>query len=175
MAVQTRIAIGSGVVVVGDIMREGVTQENAAIGETTNLVARLQSIAEPDSLVISPVTHRLVGALFDYRDLGQHTLKGFPGPVDVRQVLGPSKVESRFEAQHQAGTSALLGREEELELLLRRWDQAKRGEGRVVLLTGEAGIGKSRLTRALQEQLRGEQHAELTYNCSPYHQDSALY
>jgi hypothetical protein len=135
--VQTRIAIGSGVVVVGDLIRGGVTQENAAIGETTNLVARLQTIAEPNSLVISPVTHRLVGALFDYRDLGRHTLKGFPEPVHVRQVLGPSKVESRFEAQHPAGTSALLGRQEELELLMRRWEEAKRGEDRVVLVTGE--------------------------------------
>jgi class 3 adenylate cyclase len=101
--VQIRIAIGSGVVVVGDLMREGVTQENAAIGETTNLVARLQAIAELNSLVISPATHRLVGALFDYRDLGRHTLKGFPEPVHVREVLGPSEVESRFEAQRQPG------------------------------------------------------------------------
>src|SRR5262249_23151274 len=116
-AVQTRIAIGSGVVVVGNLMSEAVTQENAAIGETTNLVARLQAIADPNTIVISPVTHRLVGALFDYRDLGRHTLKGFPEPVHVRQVLGVSNVQSRFEAQHRAGTSPLLGREEELELL----------------------------------------------------------
>ena len=101
--VQIRVAIGSGVVVVGDLMRGGITQENAAIGETTNLVARLKAIAEPNSLVIGPVTHRLVGALFDYRDLGRHTLKGFSEPVHVRQVLGPSKVESRFDAQHQSG------------------------------------------------------------------------
>jgi predicted ATPase/class 3 adenylate cyclase len=175
VAVQTRIAIGSGVVVVGDLVREGVTQENAAIGETTNLVARLQAIAEPNSLVISPVTHRLVGALFDYLDLGRHTLKGFADPVHVRQVLGPSKVESRFEAQHQAGTSPLLGREEELELLLRRWEQAKRGEGRVVLVTGEPGIGKSRLARALRESLTSDPHTPLSYYCSPYHRDSALY
>jgi class 3 adenylate cyclase len=98
VALQTRIAVGSGVVVVGDLIRQGVTQENAAIGETTNLVARLQAVAEPNSVVISPVTHRLVGALFVYRDLGRHTLKGFPEPVHVRQVLRVSKVESRFEA-----------------------------------------------------------------------------
>jgi class 3 adenylate cyclase len=116
VALQTRIAIGSGVVVVGDLVGQSVTQENAAIGETTNLVARLQAIAEPNSLVISPVTHRLVGALFDYRDLGRHTLKGFSEPVHVRQVLGPSEVEGRFEAQHPSGTSPLLGREEELDL-----------------------------------------------------------
>src|SRR5262249_23101577 len=175
VAVQTRIAIGSGVVVVGDLVREGVTQENAAIGETTNLVARLQAIAEPNSLVISPVTHRLVGALFDYRDLGRHALKGFPNPVHVRQVLGPSKVESRFEAHHQAGTSPILAREEELELLLRRWEQAKRGEGRTVLITGEPGIGKSRIARALRDQLTSDPHIPLTYFCSPHHQSSALY
>jgi class 3 adenylate cyclase len=175
VAVQARIAIGSGLVVVGDLMREGVTQENAAIGETTNLVARLQAIAEPNTLVISPVTYRLVGALFDYRDLGWHTLKGFPEPVHVRQVLGPSKVESRFEAHHQSGTSPLLGRGEELGLLLRRWDEAKRGEGRVVLLTGEPGIGKSRLASALREHLRSAApHTPLSYICSPLHQGSAL-
>jgi len=173
--VQTRIAIGSGVVVVGDLVREGVTQENAAIGETTNLVARLQAIAEPNSLVISPVTHRLVGALFDYRDLGRHALKGFPEPVHVRQVLGPSKVESRFEAQHQAGTSPLLGREGELELLLRWWEEAKRGKGRVVLLTGEPGIGKSRIVHALRDRIILDPHTPLTYFCSAHHQSSALY
>jgi class 3 adenylate cyclase len=107
VAVQTPIAIGSGVVVAGDLMREAVTQANAAIGETTNLVARLQAIAEPNSIVISPITHRLVGVHFGYRDLGWHTLKGFPDPVHVHQVLGPSKIESRFEAQHQSGTSPL--------------------------------------------------------------------
>jgi class 3 adenylate cyclase len=175
VAVQTRIAVGSGVVVVGDLMREGVTQENAAIGETTNLVARLQSIAEPNSLVISPVTHRLVGGLFDYRDIGRHILKGFPDAVHVRQVLRPSKVESRFEAQHQAGTSPLLGREEELELLLRRWEEAKRGEGRIVLLTGEPGIGKSRVARALRDRLISDPHTLVSYFCSPHHQGSALY
>ena len=175
VALQTRIAIGSGVVVVGDLIRQSVTQENAAIGETTNLVARLQSLAEPNTIVISPVTHRLVGALFDYRDLGRHTLKGFSEPVHVRQVLGASKVESRFEAQHQSGTSPLLGREEELELLLRRWEEAKRGEGRVVLLTGEPGIGKSRIARALRDRLGSDPHTPLSYFCSPHHQGSALY
>jgi class 3 adenylate cyclase/predicted ATPase len=175
MALRTRIAIGSGVVVVGDLVHQSVTQENAAIGETTNLVARLQSLAEPNSIVISPLTHRLVGALFDYRDLGRHTLKGFSEPVHVRQVLGVSKVESRFEAQHQSGTSPLLGRREELELLLRRWDEAKMGEGRLVLLTGEPGIGKSRIARSLRDRLSSEPHTPLSYFCSPNHQASALY
>jgi class 3 adenylate cyclase len=171
---QTRIGIASGVVVVGDLIREGVTQENAAIGQTTNLAARLQSVAAPNTVVIGPETHRLVGALFDYRDLGKHALKGF-GQVQVRQVLGVSKVESRFEARNPSATTPLLGREEEFDLLLRRWEQAKRGEGRLVLLTGEAGIGKSRLTRALLERVAAEPHTTLSYYCSPYHQDSALH
>lgn len=175
VVVQTRIAIGSGVVVVGDLVRQSVTQENAAIGETTNLVARLQAIAEPDSIVISPITHRLAGALFDYRDLGRHSLKGFSKPVHVHQVLRVSKVESRFEAQHQSGTSPLLGREEELDLLSRRWEEARRGEGRVVLLTGEPGIGKSRIVRALRDRMTSDPHTALSYFCSPHHQGSALY
>ncbi len=166
VSVQARIGIASGVVVVGDLVREGVTQENAAIGETTNLAARLQALAEPNTLVVSPDTHRLVGALFEYRDLGAQALKGFAEPVHVRQVLRSSSVENRFEARHQEGTTPLLGREEELDLLMRRWQQAKRGEGRVVLVTGEAGIGKSRLTRALQEWLAAEPHTGMLYHCS---------
>ena len=171
---QTRIGIASGIVVVGDLVRGGVTQENAAIGETTNLAARLESLAEPNTLLICPETHRLVGVLFEYRDLGPQALRGFAAPVHVLQVTGASKVENRFEAR-RGSASPLLGRDEELELLLRRWEQAKRGEGRVVLLTGEAGIGKSRLTRALQERLSGEPHTPLVYHCSPYHHDSPLY
>jgi class 3 adenylate cyclase/tetratricopeptide (TPR) repeat protein len=175
VALQTRIGIATGVVVVGDLVREGVTQENAAIGETTNLSARLQSLADADTLLICPKTHELTGGLFDYRDLGRHDLKGFDRPVHVHQVVSTSKVENRFEARRANVGSPLLGRDEELDLLMRRWEQVRRGEGRVVLLTGEAGIGKSRLTRALQECVRAEPHTPLTYHCSPYHQDSALY
>jgi len=175
VTLQARIGIASGIVVVGDLGREGVTQENAAIGETTNLAARLQSLAEPNTMVIAPETHRLVGALFEYRDLGSQTLKGFGEPLHVRQVIKPSKIENRFEVRRAAVGSRLLGRDEELDLLWRRWEQAKRGEGRVVLVTGEPGIGKSRLTRALQERLGREPYTQLLYNCSPYHQDSALY
>jgi class 3 adenylate cyclase/tetratricopeptide (TPR) repeat protein len=174
-ALQTRIAVASGVVVVGDLIGQSITQENAAIGETTNLVARLLGIAAPNSIVISPVTHRLIGGLFDYRDLGQHTLKGFTEPVHVRQVLGPSKVESRFEARHQSGKTPLLGREEELDRLLCRWEEARRGEGRVVLVSGEPGIGKSRIAESLLLKLAGEPHTRLRYFCSPHHTHSALY
>ena len=172
---QARVGIATGIVVVGDLIREGVTQENAAIGETTNLAARLQALAEPNTLLICPETHRLVGVLFEYSDLGQHELKGFARSVHVRQVTRASKVENRFEARRAEVTSPLLGRDEELELLLRRWEQAKSGEGRLVLLKGEAGIGKSRLTRALQSRLASDPHTVLLYHCSPYHQDSALH
>ena len=157
VTLQARIGVASGVVVVGDLAREGVTQVNAAIGETPNLAARLQSIAEPDTIVVSPETHRLVGALFEYHDLGARSLKGFAEPIHVRQVLREASLESRFESRQQA-TSPLLGRDEDLDLLLRRWQQVKTGEGRVVLITGEAGIGKSRLTRALLERLQAEPH-----------------
>jgi class 3 adenylate cyclase len=149
VTLQARIGVATGLVVVGDLVREGVTQEKAAVGETTNLAARLQSQAEPNTLLICPETHQLVGALFDYHDLGRQTLKGFAHPVHVRQVVGASRVENRFEARRAALTTPLLGRDEELDLLARRWQQAKAGEGRVVLITGEPGIGKSRLTRAL--------------------------
>jgi class 3 adenylate cyclase/predicted ATPase len=175
VALHLRIGVASGVVVVGDLVREGVTQENAAIGETTNLAARLKSIADPDTLLICPVTYRLVGILFEYRDRGEHVLKGFVAPVHVRQVMGASKVENRFEARRADVSAPLLGRDEELTLLLRRWRQAKRGEGRVVLVTGEPGIGKSRLVHALQDRLRSERYTRLNYYCSPYQTDTALY
>ena len=175
VTLQARIGVATGVVVVGDLVREGVTQEKAAVGETTNLAARLQSLAEPNTLLICPETHRLVGALFDYRDLGRQTLKGFANPVHVRHVTGASRLENRFEARRADLAAPLLGRDEELDLLARRWQQAKAGEGRVVLITGEPGIGKSRLTRALLERLQAEPHTRLQYHCSPYHQDSALH
>jgi predicted ATPase len=161
--------------VVGDLIGEGFAQERPAVGETPNLAARLQALAEPGTVVISSGTRNLTGGLFDYRDLGQHSLKGFSEPVHVCQVLGLSKIESRFEARHLSGTSSLLGREEELDLLLRRWEEAKRGEGRVVLLTGEPGIGKSRIARALQDRIGSDPHTALSYFCSPLHQSSALY
>ena len=172
---ETRVGVATGLVVVGDLTREGITQQNAAVGEATNLAARLQAIAEPNALLVAPATHRLLGALFDYRDLGPHSLKGFGDRVHVHQVVKASAVENRFEAHRPVQASPLLGRGEELDLLLRRWQQAKSGEGRFVLISGEAGIGKSRLTRALQERLRSEAHILLDCNCSPYHQDSALY
>ena len=172
---QTRVGIATGLVVVGDLIGSGEAQERGIVGETPNLAARLQSIAEPNTVVIAEGTRRLLGNLFDLEDLGAKDLKGIAGPVRAWAALRASSVASRFEALHATGLIALVGREEELELLLRRWSKAKTGEGQVVLLSGEAGIGKSRLTAALLEKLTGEPHTRLRYFCSPQHTDSAFY
>ena len=161
--------------VVGDLIGAGAAQEQAIVGETPNLAARLQGIAEPNTVVIAEGTRKLLGNLFELDDLGAKDLKGIAGPVRAWAALRASSVESRFEALHATGLTALVGREEELELLLRRWSRAKTGEGQVVLLSGEAGIGKSRLTAALLEHLATEPHTRLRYFCSPQHTDSALY
>jgi predicted AAA+ superfamily ATPase len=125
-------------------------------GETPNVASRLQSMAEPNTVVIAESTRKLLGNLFDLRDLGAQELKGIGVPVRAWAALRPASIEGRFEALHGSGLTELVGREEELELLLRRWSKAKTGEGQVVLLSGEAGIGKSRLTAALLERLTGE-------------------
>ena len=172
---QTRVGIATGLVVVGDLIGSGAAQEQAVVGETPNVAARLQSLAGPNTVVIAEGTRKLLGNLFHLQDLGAQELKGIGGPVRAWAVLRSASVESRFEALHAAGLTELVGREEELELLLRRWSKAKTGEGQVVLISGEAGIGKSRLTVALLERLAGEPHARLRYFCSPQHTDSALY
>ena len=172
-SLQTRVGIATGLVVVGDLIGAGAAQEQAIVGETPNLAARLQGIAAPNTVVIAEGTRRLLGNLFELQDLGAQDLKGIAAPVRAWAALRPSSVESRFEALHTSGLTALVGREEELELLLRRWGRAKTGEGQVVLLSGEAGIGKSRLTAALLEHLASEPHTRLRYFCSPQHTDSA--
>ena len=172
---QTRVGIATGLVVVGDLIGSGEAQERGIVGETPNLAARLQGSAEPDSVVIAGSTRKLVGNLFEVEDLGPKDLKGLSEPVRAWAALRPSSVESRFEALHAGGMTALVGREEELELLLRRWSRAKSAEGQVVLLSGEAGIGKSRLTAALLEGLAAEPHTRLRYFCSPQHTDSPMY
>src|ERR1700735_989463 len=174
-ALQTRVGIATGLVVVGDLIGSGASQEQAIVGETPNLAARLQGIAEPNSVVIAESTRKLLGNLFDLEDLGAQELKGITGPVRAWAVLRPASVEGRFEAFHASGLTELVGREEELDLLFRRCSKAKTGQGQVVLLSGEAGIGKSRLTAALLERLANEQHTRLRYFCSPQHTDSALY
>jgi predicted ATPase/class 3 adenylate cyclase len=172
---QIRVGIATGLVVVGDMIGSGEAQERGIVGETPNLAARLQGIAEPNMVVIAEGTRRLLGNLFELQDLGAKGLKGIAGPVRAWAAVRASSVESRFEALHASGLTALVGREEETELLLRRWSKAKSGEGQVVLLSGEAGIGKSRLTAALLEHLADEPHTRLRYFCSPQHTDSALH
>ena len=172
---QTRVGVATGLVVVGDLIGSGEAQERGIVGETPNLAARLQGIAEPNTVVIAESTRRLLGNLFDLQDLGAHDLKGIGDRARAWAALRPASVESRFDALHASGLTELVGREEELDLLLRRWSKAKTGEGQVALLSGEAGIGKSRLTAALLERLAGELHTRLRYFCSPQHTDSALY
>ena len=160
---QVRIGIATGLVVVGDLVGSGEAQERGVVGETPNLAARLQGIAEPDGVVIADGTRRLLGDLFELRDLGLKDLKGVATSVRVWAALRESRVESRFEALHPSGLTAIVGREEECELLLRRWRRAKAGEGQVALLSGEPGIGKSRLTAEIQEHIRDEPHIRLRH------------
>jgi class 3 adenylate cyclase/predicted ATPase len=175
LSLRTRVGIATGLVVVGDLFGSGEAQERAIVGETPNLAARLQEIAEPNMVVIAEATRRLLGNLFELRDLGARDLEGIAKPVRAWVALRASTVESRFEALHPSGLTALVGREEETELLLRRWSRAKSGQGQVVLISGEAGIGKSRLTADLLESLAPEPHTRLRYFCSPQHTDSAFY
>jgi class 3 adenylate cyclase/predicted ATPase len=174
-SLQTRVGIATGLVVVGDLVGSGEAQERGIVGETPNLAARLQGIAEPNMVVIAEGTRRLLGNLFELEDLGARDLKGITGAVRAWAALRASSAEGRFEALHTTGLTALVGREEEIELLLRRWSRVKTGEGQVVLLSGEAGIGKSRLTAALLESVAGEPHTRLRYFCSPQHTDSAFH
>jgi class 3 adenylate cyclase/predicted ATPase len=170
-----RVGIATGLVVVGDLIGSGEAKERGIVGETPNLAARLQGIAEPNTVVIADGTRNLLGNLFELKDLGALDLKGVPEPARAWAALRASSVRSRFDALHTGGLTALVGREEESELLLRRWSKAKTGQGQVVLLSGEVGIGKSRLTAALLEGVAAERHTRLRYFCSPHHKDSALY
>ena len=171
---QARVGIATGLVVVGDLIGEGSAQEQSVVGETPNLAARLQALASPASLMISASTRQQIGGLFELTDLGPQQLAGFAEPQRAWRVLGESGAVSRFEAL-RSGETPLVGREEEVELLIRRWQQATSGEGRVVLVSGEPGIGKSRLTAEVSRRIESEPHTRLRYFCSPYHQDSALY
>ncbi|MGL3110317.1 adenylate/guanylate cyclase domain-containing protein [Bradyrhizobium sp. BR 1432] len=174
-ALEVRVGIATGTVVVTELLIESVPAEQAVVGETPNLAARLQTMAEPGSVLICASTRRLTGGEFDYCDLGPVALKGWAEPVRAYQVLRASGVESRFEAMHTTKLPPLFGRDEEMELLLRRWQQAIREEGRVVTLTGEPGIGKSHIASALNERLQGESHVTLRYFCSEHHTHSALF
>ena len=171
---RVRIGIATGLAVVGDLIGAGAAQERGIVGETPNLAARVQALAEPNSVVIADSTRRQLGGLFVFADLGPKPLAGFAEPQHVWRVLGDSGTQNRFEALRTSDTP-LVGRTEEIALLTRRWDQAKNREGKVVLICGEPGIGKSRLTAALTEHVEAGQHTRLRYFCSPHHQDSALH
>jgi predicted ATPase len=172
---QARVGIATGLVVVGDLIGAGSAQEQSVVGETPNLAARLQALAEPDAVVIAAGTRRLVGDLFEFRNLGAIEVKGIVEPVPAWQVLRPSAVASRFEALRGSTLTRLVDRDEEIELLLRRWESAKKGEGQVVLVSGEPGLGKSRIAVALRERIQDSPYFRQRFFCSPYRQDSALY
>jgi class 3 adenylate cyclase len=170
-----RIGIATGRVVVGDIVGEGASQEAAIVGEAPNLAARLQTIAEPNTIVIADATRALARGLFDCTSLGTLALKGFDAPLTVWRVDALRPIESRFEATRMRSLTPFVGRDEEPDILERRWQRACRGEGQAVLLSGEAGIGKSRIVSAFRERIGAQSHTWLRYQCSPYYTNSALY
>lgn len=170
-----RVGIATGVVVVGDLIGVGAAQEKAVVGDAPNLAARLQGAAEPGQVLIADATRQLLGAGFELVALGDRELRGLGKPMRLFAVSGEHTTDSRFEARHRGQLAAMVGRDQELALLLDRWRQARGGEGQMVLLTGEAGIGKSRITRALMDSVATEPHTRISYQCSPYQTDSALY
>src|SRR5207247_8549614 len=170
-----RLGIHTGLVVVGEV-GGGTRQEQLALGETPNLAARLQGLAAPNTLVISGATLQLLRGFFTCQSSGPPLLKGFAEPLEVYQVLSESTARSRLDVAASTGLTPLVGREQEVSLLLERWAQAKDGLGQVVLLSGEAGIGKSRLVQVLKAHVATEPPAWLTpCQCSPYYQNTALY
>jgi class 3 adenylate cyclase/predicted ATPase/DNA polymerase III delta prime subunit len=170
-----RIGIATGLVVVGELIGSGTAQERDVVGDTPNLAARLQGLAGPNTVLIDSGTRQLLGQLFEYRDLIPVEVKGFPDPIETWQVLRPSAIDSRFEALRTTALTPLVGRDDEIELLMRRWSRAKGGEGQVILLSGEPGVGKSRIAAAISEHLGNEPHRRLRYFCSPQHRDSPFY
>ncbi len=174
-ALRVRFGIATGQVVVGDLIGEAAVEADAVSGETPNLAARLQGLAEPGQIVVGVTTRRLIGDAFEIADLGAHRLKGIAEPVAAWQVIGEGMAESRFEAAHPEALTRFVGREHELGLLLERWERAKSGEGQVVVLSGEAGIGKSRLTEELRQRVGRGYSVRLTYQCAPQYVNSAFY
>ncbi|MEH6646529.1 ATP-binding protein [Sulfitobacter sp.] len=171
----TRVGIATGVVIVGDLIGSGATQEAAVVGETPNLAARLQGVAGLNQLVVAKETQRLLGTIFDLFPLGGQDLKGISGLVDAYLVEGDASVQSRFAARQSGAMTPIVGREREIELMTERWALARSGQGQMVIVSGEAGIGKSRIAQAVIEEVAKDPHTRMTYQCSPYHADSAFY
>ena len=169
-----RIGIATGPVIVGDQIGEGTASETAVVGETPNLAARLQALAQPNQIVVSAATRAMLGDHFDLEDLGASELKGFAEPVPAWRVLSARDVESRFAATRTGSSAPLVGRQEEMGLLLRAWDGSSHGRGQVVLIQGEAGVGKSRLVEGLREAA-GKDHIWVAIRCSPFHTASAFH
>src|SRR4051794_18776050 len=174
-ALQCRVGIATGLVVAAEASGVGAAGEETFVGDTPNLAARLQSLAEPDCVLVGPSTHQLTADFFEYAFSGEHAIKGFRDPVSVWKVLRESATESRFAAAHAAAAAPIVGRERELAFLYDSWERATQGNGHAVLLAGEAGMGKSRLLEALAERVRGERHRLLRCQCSPYHRNSVLF
>ena len=174
-ALAVRIGIAAGLVLVGKLRRHGALREHAVVGDAPNVAARLLDLAEPGRIVVAASTRRLLGDLFRLRDLGQHEVKGIAEPVAAWEVEGLSASESRFEAVRVSGLTDLIGRDEEIDFLLQRQQLAWKGQGQTVLISGEPGIGKSRIAAAIAERIAGERHLRLRYQCSPYHTNSALH
>ena len=172
---EARVGIATGKVVIGDIVGEAATEEGAVAGETPNLAARLQAVASPGQVVIGSTTRLLIGETFKLKNLGARQLKGFAAPIGAWHVIDESAAESRFEAAHPVILTRLVGREPELALLRRAWEQSRAGTGQVVLINGEPGIGKSRLVDALVRELKAEGYNRIILGCSPYHRNSSLY
>ncbi|KIN76933.1 adenylate/guanylate cyclase domain-containing protein [Sulfitobacter mediterraneus] len=172
---KARVGIATGIVVVGDLVGKSGREAKAVTGQTPNLAARLQGLAEPGEVVVSGNTRRVIGSMFEWEALGAQELKGFSEPVQAWRVASSRTVENRFEARQGVTPESLVGREHELGLLLERWELAKQGESQIVELSGEAGIGKSRIVRALLDAIADDEHFRLSYNCSPHHTNSAYY
>jgi class 3 adenylate cyclase len=165
-----RVGISSGLVVAGDVIGEGASEEEAVVGKTPNLASRLQGLAEANAVVISTETRNLLGNAFEYQFLGSRKLKGFELPVSMWRVIGPGTAESRFDAARAAALTPMVDREQELDLIYELWNGAKNESGQILLVSGEAGIGKSRLGKALSDRIAAEPHTRLQYQCSPYYQ-----